>query len=83
MLEWLTRVAAWMSQTLNLFLLFGHHDQTVSARCYVNRHHPGWNRARKIINAVFFWQPDHCYKSHMADVAFAQQVTTFDTFDKN
>ena len=74
MLEWLTRVAAWMSQTLNLFLLFGHHDQTVSARAYINRHHPGWNRARKTINAIFFWQVDHCYQSHLSDVRFARDV---------
>lgn len=71
---WLTRIAAWASQTLNLFLLFGHHDQTISARCYVNRHQCGWNFAHWLVNKMFFFDPDHCYKSFMRDVAFAKEV---------
>lgn len=37
MREYLTRAAAWISQGVNCLLLGGHHDQTVSARAYVNR----------------------------------------------
>jgi len=78
MTDWLTRVAAWMSQTANLLLLFGHHDQTVSARAYVNRHRPGWRQANAAINAVFFWQKDHTRKSYEADVAFAREVLDYE-----
>ena len=74
LLKWLARVAAWMSQTVNLFLLFGHHDQTISARCYVNRCQPGWRWAYRIINVIFFWQDDHCASSFEADKKFALDV---------
>ena len=70
----LTRIAAWMSQTVNLWVLFGHHDQTVSARCYVNRSCRGWRHAYRVINAIFFWQEDHCKESFLADVKFARQI---------
>lgn len=70
----LLSIAAWCSQTINLWLLFGHHDQTVSARCYVNRLRKGWRVAYRVINGVFFWQEDHCRESHLQDVAFAKQV---------
>lgn len=74
---WLLRVAAWMSQTVNLFFLFGHHDRTISARCYLNRHRRGWRVAYRVVNAVFRFllgQQDHCKASHLRDVEFARQV---------
>jgi len=74
MIAWLGRVAAWFSQTLNLFLLFGHHDQTISARAHVNQHRAGWGLARRCINRVFFWQPDHCLQSHISDRVYAAEV---------
>jgi hypothetical protein len=74
MIGWLLRVFAWMSQTVNLFLLLGHHDQTVSARCYINRHNKGWRLAYHSINAAFFWQDDHCKISFEQDVKFALEV---------
>ena len=70
------RVAAWLSQGANCVLLTGHHDQTVSARCYVNRHRHGWAFARGAINMLFFWQPDHCRASYQRDVDFARQLLT-------
>lgn len=73
------RVSAWASQTVNLWLLFGHHDQTVSARCYVNRHKPGWRWAYLTINRMFFWQEDHCWSSHLSDVEFAVDVLLIET----
>jgi hypothetical protein len=79
--SWLLRVAAWLSQTVNLFLLFGHHDQTVSARCYVNRHRQPWTWAYYAVNALFFWQDDHCRISHEQDVAFAKEILTYESTD--
>ena len=70
----LLRLAAWCSQTVNLWLLFGHHNQTVSARCWMNRNRQGWRIAYRVINAIFFWQDDHCYESYLVDVEFAEQV---------
>ena len=74
MKAWLMRVFAWMSQSINLWFLFGHHDQTVSARCYVNRCKPGWRFAYRVINRIFFWQKDHCHSSFEKDLDFALQV---------
>lgn len=74
MIRWVMSVLAWMSQTANLFLLFGHHDRTVSARCYINRDKPGWKQAHAVINTIFFWEDRHCYKSHLSDIRYAQQV---------
>lgn len=71
---YLTRIAAWISQGINCVLLGGHHDQTVSARCYVNRYSPRWRIAYNAINRIFFWQENHCFSSYMADVDFAKQV---------
>ena len=74
MREYLTRAAAWISQGVNCLLLGGHHDQTVSARAYVNRNRCGWGITYRIINALFFWQDSHCRESHSADVEFAKEV---------
>lgn len=68
------RVAAYLSQGLNL-LLGGHHDMTLSARCYVLRLQPGWRHAYRAINAIVFWQTDHCLSSFLDDVDFAKWVT--------
>jgi hypothetical protein len=79
MIRWLVRVAAWASQTANLFLLFGHHDQTISARCYCNRHRKGWRVVYKLVNKVFFWQDDHCRISHEQDIAFAKEILSYES----
>ena len=74
MIAWFLRVSAWCSQTINLWVLFGHHDTTVSARCYINRNRKGWGVAYRVINKIFFWQDDHCRESFLADVLFAKEV---------
>lgn len=74
----LLRLLAWFSQTINLWFLFGHHDQTISARCYVNRHKRGWGRAYRTINALFWWMDDHCKSSFERDVEFAKEVLAVD-----
>jgi hypothetical protein len=68
------RLSAWASQTVNVWLLLGHHDQTVSARCYINRYKKGWKLAYKAINALFFWQENHCKSSFEQDIAYALEV---------
>ena len=77
MIAWLLRVSAWASQTINLWVLFGHHDMTVSARCYINRDRKGWKVAYKCINRIFFWQKDHCYESFLNDVKFTEEVQRY------
>jgi len=74
MIAWLLRVSAWASQTINLWVLFGHHDMTVSARCYINRHKPVWGVAYKVVNAIFWFQDDHCRESFEDDIKYAEEV---------
>ena len=71
---YLLRNAAWLSQGVNCILLGGHHDVTVSARAYLNRERRGWKIAYRALNAVFFWQDDHCRNSHEADVARSMKL---------
>lgn len=68
------RVAVLLSQATNCVLLFGHPDQTVSARAFANRHRPAWGAVYRTINAVFFWQADHCRNSFEADIEFARSL---------
>lgn len=70
-------VVAWLSQGINCILLGGHHDMTVSARCYVEyqlNKNGRWVDPYKAINTVFFWQDDHCFESFLEDVGFAEEV---------
>lgn len=73
-LNHLLKLSAWASQTINVWLLFGHHDQTVSARCYLNRDKKRWKYAYLTINAIFFWQDNHCKTSFEQDIIFAKEV---------
>lgn len=78
MKQYLLRVLAWLSQGVNCILLGGHHDVTVSARAYLNRERSRvWCAAYRALNAVFFWQDDHCRDSWLADVAWAEEVLMF------
>ena len=74
MTEYFARIAALLSQAVNCILLGGHHDQTISARAFCNRHRGLWATAYKGINAIFFWQYDHCLASHLADKRWAHEV---------
>ena len=75
MKQYLLRIAAWLSQGVNCILLGGHHDVTVSARAYLNRERSRvWYAAYRALNAVFFWQADHCRDSWLADVIWANEV---------
>lgn len=78
------RIAAWMSQGVNVLLLWplgrrtAHPDLTVSARCHVEGQiygHRAWERVRRAIDAFFFWEPDHCASSFRKDVEFSRRVT--------
>lgn len=75
--RWL-RLAALGSQLINVLLFNGSPDETVSGRAYrqgVLMQHAGWARARRVIDRVFWWDGEHCYKSHMQDVRMAEAIT--------
>jgi hypothetical protein len=48
-----------LTQLLNA-LIGGFCDETTSSRAHRQQHKRRWRLARRAINAVFFWQDDHC-----------------------
>jgi len=50
--------------------LGGEPDETLSARAHRMRvkGHPYWGWTAKAINALFFWQQDHCLLAHQAEI---------------
>ncbi len=80
MKRWFLSVMAWISQTINLLILFGHHDMTVSARCYINRDKFIWGMAYKSLNKIFYLilkQENHCKTSFEEDVKFAEDILNY------
>lgn len=49
-------------------LFNGYADETISARAYRQQlKKPHWKIARKIIDCIFFFQKDHCYKAFLSE----------------
>ena len=75
MKRYIWSVAVWFSQGINVVLLAGHPDMTVSARAHLRApSSKRWALARRAINWVFFWEEDHCAASFANDVEFALEV---------
>ncbi|WP_190305674.1 hypothetical protein [Roseicitreum antarcticum] len=63
-----------LSRMINA-LLRGSMHQTTSSRAYVeSQHSAGWARGRRAINALFFWQNDHCAEAWASEVNRARKV---------
>ena len=42
-------------------------DETFSARCWRLHHRQPWKVLRWIVDRIFFWDPDHCLTSFVAE----------------
>ena len=62
-----------ISRGINAGLLGGSTHQTPSARAHIETG-AGWKRVRLIINAMFFWQDDHCLWAWRQEVTHAQKT---------
>lgn len=51
-------------------LIGGHADETLSARAHRMRvkRQPYWGWLAGFIDALFFWDKNHCFKAHMAEL---------------
>jgi len=50
-----------LSRFGNAAFLGGSTHQTISARAFIeSTTNPGWARRQRLINTLFFFQPDHC-----------------------
>ena len=57
-----------LDQLLNT-LVGGWADETFSARSYRNKNQSAkWKNVMIIIDTVFFWQDEHCYKSYLNEM---------------
>ena len=63
---WNTLVA--LTQLLNA-LLFGEPDESTSGRAHRQQRKLRWRIVRRVINAAFFWQRDHCESAWLAERA--------------
>lgn len=43
-------------------------DETLSAMAYRNRARPGWRLTMRIIDAIFFFDTNHCRSSHYMEL---------------
>jgi hypothetical protein len=63
------------SRALNALIFGGSTAQTTSARAHIEATTcPVWDRRRRIINGLFWWQPDHCRTAWEREVDRARYV---------
>jgi len=54
-------------QLLNT-LIGGCADETLSSHAYrMHRDGKPWGFLRRVIDAIFFWQTEHCYESYISE----------------
>ena len=59
-------------------LIGGMADETLSARAWrLGGVSPGWRTARRVIDALFFWQDNHCAAAFLAEVTRKQLPTVY------
>lgn len=66
-MHWLKQVGIAFDQLLNALTPGGWADETISARCWRLRHSFGWGVARRVIDAVLFFDKNHCEKSYESE----------------
>lgn len=69
-LNYAKRVLISLDQALNVIVLFGREDETVSARCWRLRNVFPWNLARCLIDtvALLFNDKNHCEESYQSEL---------------
>jgi hypothetical protein len=69
MWNYLSRLWSAFSQFLNVLLLNGHPNESISGRCY----REPWPRAERVVNLLFRWQSSsHCKSAFMSDLRWAK-----------
>ena len=60
-------IAHTCSAMLNTIVFGGDMFPSTSARAHLEQAHPAWRNRRRFINALFFWQSDHCKAAWQSD----------------
>jgi hypothetical protein len=74
---YLHRVLDATSQWLNVLLLNGDPNESISGRANREGQQPenhGWRRLERIIDTLFFWEYEHCYWAYANDRARAEEM---------
>jgi len=66
--KYLSGIWSASSQWFNVAVLLGHPNESISGRC----HGAPWPRTKRVVNALFFWQVDHCKSAYSNDVKWAK-----------
>ncbi len=67
---YLIRLLDSLSQVLNVALLNGDANESVSGRAY----RENWETVVKIVDSLFFIDPDHCRNAYLSDLARAYAI---------
>lgn len=70
MIEYVIRIGNSLSQFANVVFWLGYSDESISGRAY--REDRTW--LVRFINAVFFWQENHCEQSYYNDLSYAGMI---------
>ena len=70
LLNYVKRVLISLDQAVNVIVLFGREDETVSARCWRLRYVFPWNVVRRLIDlvALVFKDENHCEASYQSEL---------------
>ena len=60
-------IAHTASAMLNTIAFGGDMFTSTSARAHLEQAHPAWRNRRHFVNALFFWQDDHCKAAWQSD----------------
>ena len=76
MKHWLKQVAVAFDQLVNA-LLGGWGDETFSARCHRHQDKPGWRWVRRAVDALLFFDKNHCYQSYLSEIVRNQMPSEY------
>jgi len=75
--SWIWRLADATSQWVNVALLDGCANESISGRAYrqgVVEESMAWLRVMRLIDRLFFWQQRHCEQAFLADLWRARRL---------
>lgn len=64
--KYLVRLGIGFDQFVNT-IFGGDPDETISARAWRQRNKKRWGIMRVLIDTLFFWQKNHCYKAYLQE----------------
>ena len=68
MLKRFIKIGDALSQLANTLLLAGDPNESISGRAYRLSRDRGRHWPRRVIDALFFWEPDHCEQAHLSEL---------------